>query len=31
MMFRVLAAAGLATVLVVPGSANAQLLMQRDV
>src|SRR5207249_2863189 len=31
MMFRVLAAAGVATVLVVPGSANAQVLMQRDV
>src|SRR5262245_25757237 len=30
MMFRVLAAAGLATVLVVPGSASAQVLMQRD-
>ena len=30
-MFRVLAAAGLATVLVVPGSVNAQVLMQRDV
>ena len=31
MMFRVLAAAGVATVLVVPGSVNAQVLMQRDV
>jgi uncharacterized protein GlcG (DUF336 family) len=30
MMFRVLAAAGLATVLVAPGSASAQVLMQRD-
>jgi len=31
MMFRVLAAAGVATVLVVPGSVDAQVLMQRDV
>src|SRR5499427_8265177 len=31
MMFRVLAAAGVATVLVVPGFVNAQVLMQRDV